>query len=628
MLESMRNSMKSPIALVFMALIVLSFVVWGTGDVFRAGTGDAVVIVGPQKITVNQLSTRWQQEVSSRTRSSNGKFSEIDAKAQGIDEQLLERMISEAALDAKLDELGVSVSSKMVLKYAKGYDAFRDPLTGQFSDEQYLETLNQAQMTPAMFEADARADIRRQQILSLLTDAMASPIAFTRNMMAFQQELRQVESIFLPAEIQPKAPEPTTEQLETLLTQNPAQFAIPERRAATLVLISASDLELEIQPTEEELRELFRFNIANYSQAETRSWLQITVADQVIAERVSNRLAAGEQAVTIMADMQIEGAPIELTDVIVTNAPDDQIAKAVFEGDVGATGVAEGRFQWAAWKLTAITEGYQQDFEEVRTELAKEFTREEARNRLFEIMGDFEGSRADGLTLDEAAQAQNLVAISLPPVDRRARDENLQVIDIFAKNPEILETLFLFDELVESDIEETSNGDFFALHVDEIVPLQNPQMSEILETLTSAWKLQWSSNAMHELAKAVKTDLENQIPPQDIVAKHLGSRVEISILSRYQPEPSIPPELARQIFSTDLGKAAYGVMPASNEVVVSRLQTIIPSPVISDQNLIMLRSRMDQEVERDLESQFVTGLRASYTIRRDERLKALAFGDE
>ncbi|PHR60289.1 MAG: hypothetical protein COA47_07780 [Robiginitomaculum sp.] len=627
MLEAMRKSLRSPISVAFLLLIVLSFVVWGTGDIFQGGTGDAVVIVGPEKITVDEYASTWRREVNSRIRASNGKFSEIEAKERGMDDQLLERMISETALDAKLNELGVSVSRRMMLEYAKGYEAFKDPLTGEFTDDQYLLALTQAQLTPKMFESEAKADLGRRQVMSVIVDGVSAPISYTRNLMAFQQEMRQVESVFLPSSSLPSPSEPTREQLQKMIDQNPAQFAIPERRAATLVLISARDLELDIQPTEEELRATFDFRKAEFTKLETRSWVQVPTQDQVTADLVSKRLQAGEEAADIMLDMKLDGTPIVLSDADVSNSPDDQIAEAVFAAVTGDTGATEGRFAWAAWKLQSITAGEEQTFEEVQDQLREDFTREEARNRLFEIMGDFEGSRGDGMTMDEAAEAQNLVAISLPPVDRSGLDETSEAVEFFTKSPEMLETLFLLDELVESDIEETEQGDFYALSVDEIVSARNPELDEVFEQVKSAWTLQQTSNALRALADSAKAAFDAGEAASDIAAKHPQARVEIAILNRYQPEPTIPPSLARQLFAMEPGQSTYVFSGATEEIIVSRLQTIIPAPLASDASLLLSRAQLDQELSRDIESQFINGLRSSYTIRRDNRLKDLALGD-
>ncbi|VAW01427.1 hypothetical protein MNBD_ALPHA06-1862 [hydrothermal vent metagenome] len=627
MLEAMRNSLRSPIAKVFLLLIVLSFIVWGTGDIFRGGTGDAVVLVGPEKVTVEEFGTAWRQEVNYRIRTSDGKFSEAEAKAQGLDEQLLQRMISEAALDAKLSELGVSVSKRMLYNNIKDYEAFKDPLTGDFSDEQYVQALAQSQLTPKLFEDQAKSGIAREQILAVIREGAITPLAYTRNSINFQQETRQVESVILPTSAIPVPPQPTDEQLAEMLAENPRQFAIPERRAATLVMITAKDLTLDINPSDEELRAIFEFSKNKYTKVETRSWVQVPVDDQITADAVARRLQAGEAAADIMTDMKLAGTPIELTDADIKNSPDDQIAEAIFAAADGATGATEGRFKWAAWKINGITPGSEKTYEDVVEELRDDFIRSESQNKLFEVMGDFEGARSDGLTLDEAAEAQSLVVISLPPVDRRGTDENLNVVKLFEDAPEILATLFDLDELVESDIEETEKGDFYALTVDEIIPTRQPEMEEIKDALRSAWTLQQSSNAMRELASAVKKQMESGVPAAEISAKYPGSRVEIAILSRYEQEPSIPPGLAREMFSYAPGKVGFGVAGASNELVISKLLSIIQAPVIDDATLMLLRGRVDQEIGQDIEQQFINGLLSSYTIRRDEKLKALALGD-
>jgi len=628
MLESMRNSLRSPIAIAFMLLIVLSFVVWGTGDIFRGGTGDAVVVVGPEKVTVEEFAAAWNREINYRIRTSNGQFSETDAKAQGLDEQLLQRMVSEAALSAKQDELGIGVSARMIFEYAAGYEAFKDPFTGNFSDEQYVQTLAQAELTPKLFEAEARADMGRQQVLSAVIEGVISPISYTRNMMNFLNETRKVESIFVPTAIIPPSPEPTQEQLEQILSENPGQFAVPERRAATIVLISATDLELDIAPTEDELRNAYDFRKSEFSTTETRSWVQIMVDDQITAETVAQRLNAGETAIDIIADLELSGTPIELSDANISSSPDDQIAEVVFAANDGETGTAEGRFKWAAWKLNAITPGTEQSFEEVAEQLKTEFIRQEARNRLYEIMGDFEGERARGASLTEAAETHQLVAISLPPAAQNNSDENLQAIQLYQTYPEMLNILFELDELVESNIEETEHGDFYALSVDQIIPTTQPELAQITDIVRAAWLANANIKAIQEVAETIKTSLETGVETAQFLTAYPGSSIEIAILSRYEPEPSLPPALARQLFELAPGEVFFALSNAGDQLVVSRLQSVIPPSAVDDETLRVLSGRLDRELAQDLENQFISGLRAAYTIRQDARLRALALGED
>ncbi len=627
MLDSMRNSLRSPFAIAILMLIVISFVMWGTADIFRGGNQDAVVLVGPEKITIKEFAKAWQREVRYRTNSSEGTFSETEAKAQGVDEQLLDRMISETALDAKLNELGISVSSAMIRKNIRGYKEFIDPMTGKFSDEQYINTLARFEMTPQEFETETRSMLGRAQVLSVVTEGVVSPLTYTRNMMKFQQEMRQVENIFIPISVVPEPAEPKREELEKFLTDNPAQFVTPERRAATIVIISSDDVLSDIQPTDKELREIYDFKHKEFIHPETRNWVQIPTDDEIVAKQVAARLASGEDANVIMKDMALVGTPIILTEGTIAKSPDDQVAGAVFDAKIGDTGATKGRFKWAAWQLDTITPGSKQSFEKVKEQLRKEFTSEEAKNLVYELMGEFEGTRSGGATIDEAAEAQNLVAISLPPVDAKGADENLQLVELLTKSPKILEILFSLDELVESEIEETANGDFFAVRVDQIVPQSNPALDDVLDMVRIAWTVRQRQEAARTLVEKVKAELETGETAAKILAQYPGSKVEITILNRFQPEPSLPANLARQMFGLSIGQVAYGASSVRDEVVISRLQSIIPAPVIADETLRLLRARLDQDVSQDVQNQFVTGLRASYTIRRDDRLKALALGD-
>lgn len=626
MLTAMRHFVRSPFAVALIAVLVLSFVVWGTGDIFRASRGDAVAIVGHEKISMAQLAKAWEQETRYQSRVSKGKFSEAEARKQGLPDMILNRLVVQTAFKAKDKELGLKVSPQMLRTYVQTYEAFQDPITGKFSDDQYADALRNAQISPREFEDNAKGDIGRDNMLGMVRAGVHAPLSWTQNWLDFQGQTRKVESLFIPYSVVPASAAPTEKQLQDFYAEHKQQFMIPERRSATLVLISAQDLALDINPSDADLKQQYDFDHSKYVSPETRTWVQIPAQDETQAKAAAARLKAGESAAAIMKALKIPGDPISMQKKPQTDAPDDQIGAAVFAAKIGDTGATKGRFTWGAWRLSGITPKKDPTFADLKPELAKEYVQEHAKDRLFDIVGDFEGDRSDGLSLKEAAKKENLVTVSLPPVDQRGADAGLHLVEAYKEHPELLKTLFDLDELVESDVEELPNGDYYALTVDKVIPSTIPKFSDVKDKVAESWAVFQQAQALTAFGKDVHKLLDDGASMAELSRKYPGARTEITILSRTQPEPSLPANVSRSAFAVAPGKVVNAAMPSKKELVFNRLLEIIPAPKVPGQTLLLISGQVNSQVQQDLETEFVTGLRASYDVKEDQRLKNLAVG--
>ena len=63
MMEALRSSAGSWIAKIFIALLALSFGIWGIADVFRGRTSDVLASVGGKKITGEEYRRAFDRQV-------------------------------------------------------------------------------------------------------------------------------------------------------------------------------------------------------------------------------------------------------------------------------------------------------------------------------------------------------------------------------------------------------------------------------------------------------------------------------------------------------------------------------------------------------------------------------------
>ncbi len=626
MLEQMRSMSKSPVSVILIGLLIVSFAVWGISDVFRGGQADAVVVVGPNKVSVQDYQIAWQRELNRVVQQSQGTVTAQQAREFGLADQLLQRMTSEAALDAKATQLGVGMSDKLVVKSIRELEVFQDPFTGKFGEEQYRTTLNSAGFTPKMFERDVRGDLLRAQITAPVVRGLVAPRAMARIEFAFQGEQRLVSQIIVPETIIPVPPAPTDDVLSAYLAANEDRFKSPERRIASLVTISVQDLVSEVEVPEASITELFEFRKDALSEPETRSWVQISAPDEGSAKAIAERLGNGEAASDIAAALNL-AAPLVFEDNTQTQTPDDLIAEAVFAADNEANGASEGRLAWSAWQVSTITPAKTVTFEEVRDQLRDEYIKEEAEDQLFELVGIFDDARASGASLEEAAETANLLLLTLPMVDRNGRGADGQLISSFAGQSEILKTLFETEMSVESEIEQTANDDYYALRTDAIAQPVTPALEDIRDNVIQVWQTAQRAEALKAVVDEMEAALKAGEDINTIASRYAGARVESAILQRGQAVAPLTARHAGGLFAAALGEVVAAPDDSNQYLIVARVDNILPAPPTANGIVDLRRTEMGQTLAADLQAEFLKGLLAQYNVRQDPRLKALALGD-
>ena len=105
MLEGLRVASQNWIGRTIMALvmgvIVVSFAIWGVGDVFRGFTAQRLAKVGCGEITVEAYRSAYQNELRRLQQRMRRAITNEEAHRSGLDLQVLERLITEVALDQK-----------------------------------------------------------------------------------------------------------------------------------------------------------------------------------------------------------------------------------------------------------------------------------------------------------------------------------------------------------------------------------------------------------------------------------------------------------------------------------------------------------------------------------------------
>src|SRR3954452_4854381 len=117
---------KTIVAVLFGFLIV-SFAIWGINDIFRGAQRTVVATVGEVEIPGESFRNAYQSELQQLIRRTRQSITPQQARALGLDQQVLNRMITEATLDQRTRALGLVVPDQLAARTITEKPSFKGP---------------------------------------------------------------------------------------------------------------------------------------------------------------------------------------------------------------------------------------------------------------------------------------------------------------------------------------------------------------------------------------------------------------------------------------------------------------------------------------------------------------------
>ncbi|WP_027136063.1 peptidylprolyl isomerase [Geminicoccus roseus] len=506
MFEKLKKYFVKVIGGAFVVLLVLSFAVWGIGDVFRGGTGgNTLVTVGDLDIDLPEAESLLDQELRG-LRQRSGRYIERDqAIAMGLGQRVLAELIADRSVEAHARALGLVVDDASLARIVAANPTFQ--VGGRFDKARFEQLIRSNGLTEEGYLQLVRRDeLRRMMILSIGV-AAAAPETAADLLWAYRNEERQGRVLRVNAEMVDGVADPTDEQLEALLKDQQESYRAPEYRSFTLLTMTPEDLAPEIQISEERLREVYEERAAEFTSPATRTVQQLTGPDEAALSQARTRVQAGEPAEAVAQSM--EGVELlDLGTISRGNFPDRAVEDAIFAGPVG--GVSEiTRTAFGNQVMFVIqdeTPESRTPFEEVRQQIRDELALVQAADDLPNLENAVQDQIAGGASLEEAARSGGFEVRKVEMTDQAGNDPQGESIDPALPDP-VLQTAFSAAQGDISVMEPLPEGGDYLLRVDAIEPERDRRLDEVRDELRDAWL----ADARMARAKEIATELHTAV---------------------------------------------------------------------------------------------------------------------
>jgi len=617
MLQILRHKAGSIVVKVLFVLLILSFAIWGIGDIFRnRGQSDTVATVGDQTISLQQLDNQF------RTLAQRQQIPLAMAQQLGLPQRVLDSMISGLLYDQLAADLGYNLSNDAIADSVRSNPQFRDPATNQFSRDRFLQLLQSVGMNEAGYIASLRGQLEQQNVMRALFSGAEPPQALVDPILRYQRETRVADTITLRNADQTHVPQPNQADLEAYHKEHGDKFQSPEYRTLSVVLMNTDAFAKTVTVSEDEAHAYYDKNQTSYQKPEMRRFDQVIAPTKELAEQIAAAVRGGkpvQQAVDESGNAAVKLIPVDFT--AKSAMPIPALADPGFALAQGqATDPVQSPFGWHVLVLTGVQPARTVPFEEARPEIEAQLKQSKAADALYDAANKFEDALADNVPIDKAAQEFGFTVTKVPAVAKDGTTQDGQPLPALPGQAQILQAAFQLQQGDVSPMGTVDEKTSFIVRVDGIVPPATEPLAKVRDEVAAAWTEQKQSEATAALATDIAKRLSAGEAAADVAKAVGGQYAETPALLRDGSNAgALPAALVRDLFAAKVGDTATAETPGGR--IVARLTRIEPAKPDATAEAAV-KQDLAQGLAVDIGGGLDQALRARYGVSIDQAVLA------
>lgn len=627
MLNTLRGSISGWTAKILLGLLVLSFAVWGIGDVFRGGVANAVLTAGETEVSLQDYALAYNRAQSRLAQQIGRRPTAEEAEMFGVGQSVISQLVAGAVLDEQGRRIDLGLSQDRLAQVIAEDPTFQDA-SGNFSRAQFQNALYNARISEADYIRGQENQAVRSQIVDAVSEGITIPDAFSTALGLYNGERRTIEYVTLtPATIPPVA-DPSDEVLATYFQENSETYAAPEYRSVAYAVLTPEAMADPTTITDEAVAADYEQYKERYTTAEQRRVQQIAFPDEAAAQAAKAKLEAGSSFADVARDAGRSPADIDLGLVTRSQIPDATVAEAAFslaEGEV--SDVVNGAFGPVLLQVTEIQPETVQTLEEVSDEIRSALALVAASDTANSAYNAFEDARAGGATFAEAAQSAGLTVQTIPAVDREGNGPDGQPVAEQPSAQEFLPGVFETEPGLDNvPINFQSNGYVF-YDVISIDPARDRTLDEVRDRVLADWKAAETDRQLAERAEQMKSELQAGQSMADAAAAVGAEARTAAAISRQSGVSELGQAGVNAAFSGGTGTVATAAGREAGSQIVLRVVEVAPPADPAANVADNERGQMTGMLENDVLETYVSLLQNDTAIAVHpagiERAKAL-----
>ena len=511
MLQSMREGAQSVWAKIIIALIVISFAIFGLESLSLTGSGTSAAEVNGDEISLLELDFAIQQQRRVMTERFGDQIDPNMLDDDLLRPAALESLIQRRLLNDYAAELALAASPRAVGKIITNDPNFQ--IDGVFDPDYYRQVLATQGLSPDQYRLDRERTDRLMQLDSAIgADFITnSERAAAANIVVERRDIRYLE---VPKDSLVVADDVSDTAVEAYYNSNPSRFQRDEEVRVDYVILEPADFETPVDMSLEEAElERAKSEFDAKAEAEVAHILLTQGDDEADADfdsrvaSAASRIGAGEDFVSLAQELSDDigsaaiGGDLGFTDgTVFPDSMEDAIANLTV-GQVSDAVETDAGTHFILLKQRSAPA--QPDDEVLRAEIIASLQQAESERALLLVVDELRDAVFSLPTLAEAAQQLNLEPATSSYFSESAGEGLFAETSLrqAAFSPDVLE------DRNNSEVIELSGSRFVAMQINDYRPAGTKPLVDVRSEVESQLRATAERQALEGLRASVNQRL-------------------------------------------------------------------------------------------------------------------------
>jgi peptidyl-prolyl cis-trans isomerase D len=611
MLQTMRHLAQSWFFKGLMLILVVSFGIWGIGDVFRGNPLEhTVATAGDATITVADLDHEFQRALAYMHRYMGPDLTAQQAKQLGLLNTALNTTIERALLRQEMARLGIEAGDKTVLGFIADNPGFKDK-DGKFNKNAFYQFLAQNQTN----EKDFATQIAQKQLLDIFHSTPAIPQLIVDDLYKARGQKRVLEIVTLKNASVSGVPVPDDAALHAFYDKNPAPFTAPEYRAITIARLSTDDLAKDITISDDQLQKAYTDQGDSLGTPEKRDLLQAIVQDEAKAKDLA---AKAKMLGDLAGAAKTSGFDVTPLNDLDAKGPFPELVKAAFALSSGqVSDPVHTSLGWHIVQVKKITPAHRPPFGEVKGQLRKDLQHDQAVENITNVVNKLDDDLAAGRPLEDIADALKLKVTKIAATDAGGMTPDGKPALDSPDKSDVLKAAFGQNAGETSPILDDKSGNYAVVRTDQVTPSALKPFDKVKDQVKAAWLTQEQAKRATAEAETIAAGLRGGKSAASFATQSgVDVRVSKPVSQLDDKDPSLPQSLTTQIFRMKKGDVITSAQ--SDHQLVLRLVEIADADADKgDAAKDKVKSSLSSALPTELNDEYVGYLRTIFPVEID-----------
>jgi len=572
MLNQLRHCAEGIIAKILMAFLLLSFVIWGIGDIFRSGAGGATIVatVGGRKITTAEYQHALRYKMEQLSEQLGKAFNPALLKQLGIGIMVREEMINHALVSNEASNMGLNASDDALIAEIYKNPAFFDK-DGHFDKNIYLATLKARNLSEVTYISELREDMATRLLAETVSNGLLVPNAFINYSYQAQQQQRVADIYQLSVSTIPAVQAASEAEIKNYYDSHSQHFMNPELRSISYMDIKLSDIQKKVEIDETAIKAVYEEHKADFHRPEQRDLEQMLFEKEADAKNASDMLKKGEKFASVAHNANLVNKDKTAMGLVAMQDLPSETGKQVFalkQGEISP--VLKSDFGFHIFKVNKILPDRTLSLEEARPDIVRDLKQAKAQEQIAQIANQTIDNLAGGMNFEDAAGKINANITHLNDITHESKNTAIADYDT------LITAGFSMNQGEHSQALPYGDGSYFIVKADKVKPASPKPLAEVKDKIAAILKqekiqtsLKAKANDMVALLKAGK--------PVEGITPIISGAIKRTSEATENGKVKLPKILVSEIFKAKAGDVTAAYPATLNDYLFAKVEKILPA---------------------------------------------------